>query len=221
MTGRGPIRVLLANDVELVLKGLEALLAPYADRVKVVGTALGDPDPTIDALTASQTDVLLLDSFSRSGAGIDAAAKVLAEDPPFKVVIFTENDDLNHLFAALRSGVCGYLLKTIAAEDLVDALERVAAGARVVDPELGTEAAILAARTTARLDWQGAHLGLSRREAEVLRLLAAGNGIDATASALGVGRETIRTHVRQIYRKLGVRDRASAVAVAWREGLGS
>ncbi len=221
MTGRGPIRVLLANDVELVVKGLEALLAPYGDRIKVVGTAVGDPDVPIDALTASQTDVLLLDTFSRTGAGVDAAAKVLAEDPPFKVVIFTENDDLNHLFAALRAGVSGYLLKTIAAPDLVECIERIAAGARVVDPQLGTEAAILAARTTARLDWQGAHLGLSRREAEVLRLLAAGNGIDASAAALGVGRETIRTHVRQIYRKLGVRDRASAVAVAWREGLGS
>lgn len=221
MSVRGPIRVLLANDVELVVKGLEGLLAPFADRVTVVGTAVGDPDISIDALTASQTDVLLLDSFSRSGAGIDAAAKVLAADPPFKVVIFTENDDLNHLFAALRAGVGGYLLKTIAAADLVDAIEQIAQGARIVDPQLGTEAAILAARTTARLDWQGAHLGLSRREAEVLRLLAQGNGIDATAAALGVGRETIRTHVRQIYRKLGVRDRASAVAVAWREGLGS
>ncbi|MEZ5140795.1 MAG: hypothetical protein R2711_19080 [Acidimicrobiales bacterium] len=68
MSGRGPIRVLLANDVELVVKGLEALLAPYADRVTVVGTAVGDPDISVDALTASQTDVLLLDSFSRSGA---------------------------------------------------------------------------------------------------------------------------------------------------------
>jgi DNA-binding NarL/FixJ family response regulator len=213
--------VLLANDVELVVKGLGALLEPFGDRVQVVGTVTGDPELTIAALAASQTDVLLIDSFAREGAGIDAAAAVLAEDPPFKVVIFTENDDLNHLFSALRAGVAGYLLKTSSAAALVDAIEAVAAGARVVDPQLGTDAAVLAARTTARLDWEGAHLGLSRREAEVLRLLASGSGIDTTAGSLGVGRETVRTHVRQIYRKLGVRDRASAVAVAWREGLGA
>lgn len=221
MNGRAPVRVLIANDVELVVKGLEALLAPFDDRVEVVGTVTGDPDLAVAELDASRADVLLLDSFSRSGAGVDAAAQLLAANPPFHVVIFTENDDLNHLFRALRAGVAGYLLKTMAAESLVDALEAVAKGARVVDPQLGTDAAVLAARTTERLDWEGAHLGLSRREAEVLRLLAAGNGIDATAGALGIGRETIRTHVRQIYRKLGVRDRASAVSVAWREGLGA
>jgi DNA-binding NarL/FixJ family response regulator len=221
VNGRGPVRVLIANDVELVVKGLVALLEPYEDRVEIVGAAAGDPELSIAALDASRADVLLLDSFSRSGAGVDAADAVLASDPPFRVVIFTENDDLNHLFRALRSGVAGYLLKTMSADALVEALEAVANGVRVVDPQLGTEAAVLAARTTARLDWEGAHLGLSRREAEVLRLLASGHGIDATAAALGVGRETIRTHVRQIYRKLGVRDRASAVAVAWREGLGS
>ncbi len=78
-----------------------------------------------------------------------------------------------------------------------------------------------AARTTARSTWEGAHLGLSRRESEVLRLLARGSRVNSIAEQLGVGRETVRTHLRQIYRKLEVNDQAAAVAVAWREGLGS
>ncbi len=214
-----PLRVILANDAELILEGLKGLLAPYSDRVEVVATATGDPDIVQEALADTDADIMLIDAFGRTGAGVDAVVKVLATDPSFAVVVFTEADDLRHLFAALRAGVKGYLLKTIATEDLVASLERIAKGEVVVDPGLATEAAIMAARTTSRQRWVGAHLGLSRREAEVLRCVAHGRSVDEVAAELGVGRETIRTHLQQIYRKLGVNDRAGAVAKAWREGL--
>jgi DNA-binding NarL/FixJ family response regulator len=214
-----PLRVILANDHELILEGLRGLLAPYADRIEVVATATGEPDIVQEGLIDSEADIMLLDAFGRVGAGVDAVAKVLAADPPFSVVVFTEADDLRHLFAALRAGVQGYLLKSIPTLGLVDCLERVAKGEVVIDPGLATEAAIMAARTTSRQRWVGAHLGLSRREAEVLRCVAHGRSVDEVAAELGVGRETIRTHLQQIYRKLGVNDRAGAVAKAWREGL--
>lgn len=214
-----PLRVILANDAELILEGLKGLLAPYSDRVEVVATATGDPDIVQEALADTDADIMLIDAFGRTGAGVDAVVKVLATDPSFAVVVFTEADDLRHLFAALRAGVKGYLLKTIATEDLVTSLEKIAKGEVVVDPGLATEAAIMAARTTSRQRWVGAHLGLSRREAEVLRCVAHGRSVDEVAAELGVGRETIRTHLQQIYRKLGVNDRAGAVAKAWREGL--
>jgi DNA-binding NarL/FixJ family response regulator len=215
-----PARIVVANDVELIVAGLRALLGPYQDRVEVIGTATGDPEILLEAVDSS-ADVLLIDAFSRSGAGLDAARAVLANDPSFKVAVFTETDDLSHLFAAIRLGVKGYLLKSISTDELVDSLVRVAAGETVIDPRMAVEAALLAARTTARSPWEGAHLGLSRREAEVLRLLASGSRVTAIAETLSVGRETVRTHLRQIYRKLGVNDRAAAVAVAWREGMGS
>ena len=101
------------------------------------------------------------------------------------------------------------------------ALERIAAGETVVERRLATQAALLAAKSTANREWEGAHLGLSRREAQVLRQLAGGKGVEQIANALSVGRETVRTHIRQIYRKLGVNDRGAAVALAWREGMGS
>jgi len=214
-----PLRVILANDAELIIEGLKGVLAPYPERVQVVATAQGDPDIVQEALVETDADVMLIDSFGRTGAGIDAVAKVLATDPSFAVVVFTEADDLRHLFSALRAGVRGYLLKTISSDELVASLERIAGGEVVVDAGLATEAAIMAARTSSRQRWVGAHLGLSRREAEVLRSVAHGRSVDEVAAELGVGRETIRTHLQQIYRKLGVNDRAGAVAKAWREGL--
>ncbi|MGN6695385.1 MAG: LuxR C-terminal-related transcriptional regulator [Aquihabitans sp.] len=214
-----PLRVIIANDSELIIEGLKGLFAPYADRIQIVATAAGDPDIVQEALIDTDADIMLIDAFGRTGAGIDAVAKVLATDPSFAVVVFTEADDLRHLFSALRSGVRGYLLKTISTDGLVESLERIAKGEVVVDPGLATEAAIMAARTSSRQRWVGAHLGLSRREAEVLRCVAHGRSVDEVAAELGVGRETIRTHLQQIYRKLGVNDRAGAVAKAWREGL--
>lgn len=214
-----PLRVILANDAELIIEGLKGLLAPFKDRVEVVGTATGDPDILHESLADAEADIMLIDAFGRSGAGIDAVSMVLATAPTFSVAVFTEADDLRHLFAALRAGVRGYLLKSIPTSELVTSLERIAGGEVVVDPGLATEAAIMAARTTSRQRWVGAHLGLSRREAEVLRCVAHGRSVDEVAAELGVGRETIRTHLQQIYRKLGVNDRAGAVAKAWREGL--
>jgi DNA-binding NarL/FixJ family response regulator len=214
-----PLRVILANDAELIIEGLKGLLAPYRDRIEIVGTATGDPQIEHEALVDSDADIMLIDAFGRSGAGMDAVARVQATDPQFAVVVFTEADDLRHLFAALRAGVRGYLLKSIPTSELVSTLERIASGEVVIDPGLATEAAVMAARTTSRQRWVGAHLGLSRREAEVLRCVAHGRSVDEAAADLGVGRETIRTHLQQIYRKLGVNDRAGAVAKAWREGL--
>lgn len=214
-----PLRVILANDAELIIEGLKGLLAAYSDRIEIVGTATGDPEIEQEAVRDADADIMLIDAFGRTGAGMDAVARVQATDPQFAVVVFTEADDLRHLFAALRAGVRGYLLKSIPTSELVTSLERIASGEVVIDPGLATEAAVMAARTTSRQRWVGAHLGLSRREAEVLRCVAHGRSVDEAAAELGVGRETIRTHLQQIYRKLGVNDRAGAVAKAWREGL--
>ncbi|MCU1371784.1 MAG: degU 1 [Ilumatobacteraceae bacterium] len=214
-----PIRVIIANDAELIIEGLKGLLAPYADRIEIVASATGDPEVEREAAISADADIMLIDAFGRTGAGIDAVTRVLSQEPQFAVVVFTEADDLRHLFSALRAGVRGYLLKSIPTSELVTTLERIASGEVVIDPGLATEAAVMAARTTSRQRWVGAHLGLSRREAEVLRCVAHGRSVDEAAAELGVGRETIRTHLQQIYRKLGVNDRAGAVAKAWREGL--
>jgi DNA-binding NarL/FixJ family response regulator len=218
MTTR-PVRLVLANDDHIIVEGLRSMLLHYDDQVVVVGTALGDPEITFAADSRDDADVMLIDAFSRTAGGIDAAAKVMAQDPPFAVAVFTDADDLRLMLQALRIGVQGYLLKSATPADLVDMVVRLHAGETVIDPRLATEAAILAARAIDLGEWPGAHLGLTRREAELLALLGQGISPGEAAQQLGVTSETVRTHTRNIYRKLGVGDRAAAVAVAWREGL--
>jgi len=214
-----PVRVVLANDDPIVIEGLRSMLAPYSDDVTVVGTAQGDPEMVMVPETEDDADVMLIDAFSRRAAGIDAAVKVLAQDPPFTVAVFTDNDDLRLLLQAVRMGVRGYLLKSSSPEDLVDALKRLSAGETVITPALATEAALLAARTLDLGGWPGAHLGLTRREAELLTFLGEGMSPRQAADKMDLSWQTVRTHTRNLYRKLGVSDRASAVAIAWREGL--
>jgi DNA-binding NarL/FixJ family response regulator len=214
-----PVRVVLANDDPIIIEGLRAMLLPYADEVVVVGTAEGDPEIVLAADTRTSADVMLIDAFSRAAGGIDAAVKVLAEDPPFAVAVFTDADDLRLMLQALRIGVRGYLLKSSTPSELAEMLVRLGDGEVVVDHRLATEATLMAARTIDLGDWPGAHLGLTRREAELLTLLGEGVAPRAAAEKMSLSTETVRTHTRNLYRKLQVSDRASAVAVAWREGL--
>jgi DNA-binding NarL/FixJ family response regulator len=215
----GPVRVVLANDDRIIVEGLQSILAPYNDDVVVVGTAEGDPEIVMAPETEEDADVMLIDAFARRSGGIDAANAVLIQEPPFAVAVFTQADDLRLLLQALRMGVRGYLLKSAAPGELVDALKRLAAGETVIAPRLATEAALLAAREIDIGEWAGAHLGLTRREAELLTLLGRGFSPQQAADEMQLSWHTIRTHSRNLYRKLGVTDRAAAVAIAWREGL--
>jgi DNA-binding NarL/FixJ family response regulator len=214
-----PVRVVLANDDHIIIEGLRAMLRPYDDLVEVVATVEGDPEIVLGAEVLDNVDVMLIDAFSRTAGGIDAAVKALAEDPPFAVAIFTDADDLRLMLQALRVGVRGYLLKSAKPPDLVDMLVQMRDGKVVIDPRLATEAALMAARTIDLGDWPGAHLGLTRREAELLTLLGQGIAPRVAAEKMGLSTETVRTHTRNLYRKLEVSDRASAVAIAWKEGL--
>jgi DNA-binding NarL/FixJ family response regulator len=216
---RPPVRVVLANDDQIIIEGLRAMLRPYADQVKVVGTAVGDPEILMADDEEPGADVMLIDAFSRRAGGIDAAAKVLAGDPPFAVAVFTDADDAWLTLQALRLGVRGYVLKSSGPPELVDMLMRLRDGETVVDPRLATSAALLASRNLDLGEWPGAHLGLTRREAELLAKLGEGMTLRQAAHELGLSVETVRTHTRNIYRKLDVSDRAAAVAAAWREGL--
>jgi DNA-binding NarL/FixJ family response regulator len=213
-----PVRVVLANDDRIIIEGLRSMLAPYND-VVVVGTADGEPEIVMTPDTEQDADVLLIDTFNRRTAGMEAAKAVLAQEPRFAVAVFTHADDLRLLLQALRMGVRGYLLKSADPEELVDALKRLAAGETVIAPRLATEAALLAAREIDIDRWPGAHLGLTQREAELLTLLGQGFSPQQAAHEMQISSQTIRIHARNLYRKLGVTDPSAAVAIARREGL--
>jgi DNA-binding NarL/FixJ family response regulator len=217
MTGL-PMRLVLVDDHQMVLDGLKAMLGPYTDQVLVVGEA-SDPGEAVSLVTTLDPDAVLLDVRLRGASGLDLCGDILAARPACKVVFLTVYDDEQYLYQALRVGAAGFLLKRIRGGELVDYLRRIADGEVLIDPALAGRVALSAARLHSGEFWPGAHLGLTQRESEVLSLLVAGLSNRAIAAKLVVSEETVKTHSRGIYRKLGVSDRAAAVTVALREGV--
>ena len=217
MGGR-PVRVVLVDDHELVIEGLKAMLARFAGRVRVIGQA-GTAEDALPVITALAPDVVLCDVRLRGSSGLDLCRQLVEASPGCRVVLLSVYDDEQYLYQALRAGAAGYLLKRVSGEELVRSLEQVQLGETVVDPVLAARAATAAARLDSGEFWPGARLGLSQRESEVLGLIVAGLSNRAIAARLIIGDETVKSHTRAIYRKLGVGARAAAVAAALREGV--
>ncbi len=210
---------MLVDDHEMVLEGLKALLGRYAGRVRVVAQSANAEDAE-RLVAALDPDVVVSDVRLRGSlSGLDLCRRLVERDPARKVVLLSAYDDEQYLFQALRAGAAGYLLKWVDGQDLVRHLERAAEGETVVDPTMAGRAASSAARLQAGEFWPGARLGLTQRESEVLAYLVAGLSNRAIAAKLVLGEETVKSHVRSIYRKLEVGDRTGAVATALREGI--
>ncbi|MGI8692251.1 MAG: response regulator [Geodermatophilaceae bacterium] len=217
MTDR-PVRVLLVDDHEMVRHGLKAMLVRYRDDVVIVGEA-GNAVDAEQLVIGLSPDIVLCDVRLAGSSGLDLARSLLRRDVGCKIVILTVYDDEQYLYQALRIGVVGYLLKRVDGAELVGHLLLAAEGNIVIDPMLAGRAATSAARLQAGEFWPGARLGLSQRESEVLALAVSGMSNHAIAARLVIGDETVKSHISSVYRKLDVRDRAGAVAVAMREGL--
>jgi len=192
-----PVRVAVANDYELVIAGVRAMLEPFADRVEVVDTVVvGEP-------IAAPVDIVLFDTFGRADDALDAVRTLLAAPEVGKVVLFTGAPRPAQVGAALDSGASGVLSKARPASALVEALERVQAGERIVDGTGGQQP----------VPWPGAARGLTARQSEVISLLLQGLSNAEIAAALYVDVNTIKTHLRHAYKALGVRSRAQALAM--------
>ena len=217
MAGR-PIRIVLVDDHEMVLQGLKAILTRFAGEVRVVGEAT-DVAAALRVVETLDPEVVLSDVRLRGSSGLDLCRQLIERDPGRKVLLLSAYDDEQYLFQSLRAGAAGYLLKRVTGSELVGHLQRVVDGEIVVDPTMAGRAAASAARLQRGEFWPGAHIGLTHRESEVLGLAVAGLSNRAIAGRLGLGEETVKSHLRSIYRKLEVNDRAGAVAVALREGI--
>ena len=213
-----PLRLVLVDDHQMVLHGLDAMLGHFPDEVAIVGQATSASQAL--ALVAEQSpDVVLCDVRIGKESGLDLCRHITTQHPGTKVVLLTVYDDEHYLYQALRVGASGYILKRIDGQELVMHLRRVREGETVVDLALAGRVALSAARLSAGEIWSGAHLGLTQRESEVLELLVSGHSNKGVASKLVVSEDTVKTHIRGLYRKLGVADRSGAIAVALREGL--
>jgi len=210
--------LLLVDDQEVVRQGLAAMLSRHAQRIRIVGEA-EDAEQAERLAMNLQPDVVLCDVRLGGASGLDVCERLSTRLPATRVVMLSVYDEPQYLYQALRAGAAGYLLKQIRGAELANQLERAAAGEVVIDATLAGRVALHAARLESGEFWPGAGMGLTQRESEVLELIVAGLSNRAVAHKLVLGEETVKTHLRGLYRKLNVNDRASAVTVALREGL--
>jgi DNA-binding NarL/FixJ family response regulator len=213
-----PVRVVLVDDHEMILAGLQAMLAGFTGRVRIVGQA-SNPTAATRLVTLLRPDVVLLDVRLGAHSGLDLCRNLSTTTPESRVVFLSVYDDEQYVFEALRAGAAGYLLKRIDGLELVRRLEEVTGGETVVDPTLAGRMAASAARLNRGEFWAGAQRGLTQRESEVLSLLVSGLSNRAIAGRLHLSEETVKSHLRTLYRKLEVTDRSAAIATALREGL--
>ena len=213
-----PLRIVIVDDHEMVRCGLRAMLERFGDRIEVVGDT-SRREQALQLVEQHEPDVVLSDVRMRGFNGLELCRELVDRGVPTRVVLLSVYDDEQYLYQALNAGAAGYLLKRTGGEELVRSLELVAEGETIVDPTLGGRAAGAAARVASGRSWPGAEHGLTQRESEVLSLMVRGASNQSIAEELVLGQETIKSHVRAIYRKLNVPDRASAVGLALRDRM--
>lgn len=212
------IRLVMVDDHAMVLHGVAAMLSHFRDDVAIVGTATNLAD-ALSLVTTERPDVLLCDVRLGKDSGLDLCRQTKTVCPDTRVVFLTVYEDEQYLYQSLRAGASGFVLKRVDGVELVGHLRRVMDGDLVIDPTLAGRIALSAARINAGEFWAGAHLGLTQRESEVLSLVVANHSNKGIAAKLVISEDTVKTHIRGLYRKLGVSDRGGAIAVALREGL--
>lgn len=214
------IRVVVADDQAIIRDGLVTVLGLLPD-VEVVGAA-ADGAEAVALAVAERPDVVLMDLRMPVLDGVGATERIVREAPGSAVLVLTTFADDDSILTALRAGARGYLTKDAGRAELASAVRAVARGQATFAPEVG--ARIIGSLTNAvparPADAAGALLErfptLTRREAEVLGLVADGLSNGEIASALFVGGSTVKTHINAIFAKLGVSSRAQAIALVRR-----
>lgn len=206
------VRVVVADDHPLFREGLVRALTS-SGQVEVIGEAENGP-AALELIQKEKPDVALLDYQMPGMDGAQVAAAVVRDELPTRVLLVSAHADSALVYHALQQGAAGYLPKESSRNEIITAVLDCAAGRDVVDPKLASG---LAAEIRRRAEPTGPTL--SAREREVLKLIAEGGSIPMIAKQLFLAPSTVKTHVQRLYEKLGVGDRAAAVAEAMRRGL--
>ncbi len=207
------VRLLIADDHEVVRTGIKSILADT--NIEIVGEATSSEE-VVSMTRELNPDIVLLDIRMPGNDGLNALGRIKQDRPRMPVLVLSIYDNPTYVARAAALGANGYLIKTATQEEVVDAVQRVAAGENIWTREelrRGTGAAA----TPRLLDDMEAPL--TRRESEVLRQLAHGLTNKEIAQALGISYETVKEHVQHILRKVGVADRTQAAVWAVRKGL--
>ena len=209
-------RILLVDDHEVVRLGLKALIERHPD-MEVVGEASTASDAVVKALSF-KPEVVVLDIRLGGSSGIEACQQITDQLPQTKVIMLTSYAEDEILFAAIRAGAAGYVLKQAGGQDVIRAIEAVAEGQALLDPAL-TEKVFAEVRRAGRAQEAGAFSPLSDQERRVLALIADGKTNREIAHELHLGEGTARNYVSNILSKLGVANRAEAAAYATKHNL--
>jgi DNA-binding NarL/FixJ family response regulator len=201
------IRILLVDDHPVVREGLRGMLGAEDD-LHVVAEA-GSAAEAVAAVRAHEPDVVLMDLRMPGGDGVEATARVLVQRPSTRVVVLTTYETDADILRAVEAGAAGYLLKDASRTDLAQAVRAAARGETVLAPSV---AAKLVSRMRSPVE-------LSRREIEVLRLVARGRTNAEIGRELLISEATVKTHLLRAFGKLGVSDRTAAVTAALERGI--
>ena len=221
-SGEGRVRVLLVDDQPVIRSGF-AMILSVEETIEVVGEAATGRE-AVEIAARERPDVIVMDVQMPEMDGIEATREIVRRDLG-KVIILTTFDRDDYLFAALEAGASGFLLKNAEAEQLVAAIEAVGRGDALLAPEVTSR--VIARMTSGvpaeRSDAERPHADLiaqlTERELEVLSLVAAGMSNQEIAGHLFIGEATVKTHVSNLFAKLGARDRVRVVVIAHEAGI--
>jgi DNA-binding NarL/FixJ family response regulator len=212
----GLIRVLVVDDHPIFRNGLRTMVEEH-ELLEFAGAA-ADGDEAVRLCREYEPDVVLMDIRMPGTSGVEATRRIIAEQPSVGVLMLTMLEDDTSLFAALRAGARGYVLKGAAPDEIVRAIVAVAAGEALLGAAVARRiAGFLQPDPRAR---NRPFPALSSREHDILELVAAGRPNTAIAEALALSEKTIRNNITNIFAKLDVSDRAEAIVKAREAGLG-
>jgi DNA-binding NarL/FixJ family response regulator len=215
----GRIRVVIVDDHPLMREGLRALVSSLAD-MEVVGEA-GDGEAARREAQLTRPDVVIMDLHLPGVNGVEATRAVLQAVPTTRVLVLTMFEDDESVFAAMRAGASGYLLKGAEQDEIVRALRSVAAGQAIFGPTVARRIVDFFASGSRDVPAPQPFPELTPREREVLDLIAAGRSNGAIARQLVISPKTVSNHISAIFAALQVADRATAIVRARRAGLGN
>ncbi|HEY1003565.1 MAG TPA: response regulator transcription factor [Streptosporangiaceae bacterium] len=212
------VTVVVADDQSAVREGLVLLLGTLPG-IAVIGEA-EDGEAAVEAVATKNPQVVLMDLNMPRCDGVEATRRIRASHPGTQVVVLTTYSDDDSIIAALQAGALGYLTKDATRAEIGRAVLAAAAGQAVLDPAVQQRllSAAVRAPAAAPAGPASADDDLTPREAEVLRLIAAGKSNREIARALFVSEATVKTHVNRIFAKTGSRDRGQAVHYAYQHG---
>lgn len=211
-----PLRVLVADDHDEFRLGVEALLVSTAT-IEMVGHA-SDGQAAVDLALELQPDVVLMDLHMPRLNGVDATARIVESSPHIRVLVLTMMEDEESVFAAVRAGARGYLLKGARRSEIVRSIEAVGAGEVIFGPGIADR--VMAYFRTVRAKPAASFPELTDRERVILGLIAEGKENGEIARQLSLSVKTVRNHASNIFAKLQVAHRAQAIVLARDAGLG-